>query len=75
MSWGAYITNSLVNRQDASGHVYNDVLTEAAIVGLNGATWANAGLTVSAAECDALKKLFDQTSNSIPSVTLDYWCL
>ena len=70
MSWGAYITNSLVNRQDASGHVFNDVLTEAAIVGLNGATWANAGLNVSAAECDALKKLFEQSANSIPSVTL-----
>ena len=31
---------------------FNDVLTEAAIVGLNGATWANAGLNVSAAECN-----------------------
>ena len=70
MSWGAYITNSLVNRQDASGHVYNNVLTEAAIVGLNGASWANQGLTVSAAECNELKKLFDQASNSMPSVTL-----
>ena len=36
--------NSLVNRQDASGRVYNNVLTEAAIVGLNGASWANQGL-------------------------------
>ena len=37
MSWAAYITNSLVNRQDANGHVYNNVLVEAAIMGQNGA--------------------------------------
>ena len=72
MSWGAYITNSLVNKQDANGHVYNNVLTEAALMGLNGAEWAKtAGLTVSKDEVDKLNDLFKQSgANSIPSVNL-----
>ena len=72
MSWGAYITNSLVNKQDANGHVYNNVLVEAALMGLNGAEWAKtSGLTVSKAEIDKLNELFKQKgSNNIPSITL-----
>ena len=71
MSWGAYITNSLVNKQDAAGHVYNNVLTEAAIMGLNGAEWAKtAGLTVKGDEIKALISLFDQKTNSVPSIIL-----
>ena len=71
MSWGAYITNSLVNTQ-SNGHVYNDVLTEAALVGLNGSEWAKtSGLTVTKPEIDKLAELFKQTgSNNIPSVNL-----
>ena len=71
MSWTAYITNSLVNTQ-SNGHVYNDVLTEAALVGLNGSEWAKtSGLTVSKAEIDKLAELFKQKgSNNIPSVNL-----
>ena len=71
MSWTAYITNSLVNTQ-SNGHVYNDVLTEAALVGLNGSEWAKtSGLTVSKAEIDKLAELFKQKgSYNIPSVNL-----
>ena len=71
MIWTAYITNSLVNTQ-SNGHVYNDVLTEAALVGLNGSEWAKtSGLTVSKAEIDKLAELFKQKgSNNIPSVNL-----
>jgi hypothetical protein len=69
---GAYITNSLVNKQDASGHVYNDVLTDAALMGFNGAEWAKtSGLSVSKAEIDKLNELFKQKgANNIPSVNL-----
>ena len=72
MSWGAYITNSLVNKQDANGHVYNNVLVEASLMGLNGAEWAKtSGLSVSKAEVDKLNDLFKQKgTNNIPSVTL-----
>ena len=72
MSWGAYITNSLVNKQDAAGHVYNNVLTEAALMGFNGAEWAKtSGLNISKAEVDKLNSLFKQSgANSIASVNL-----
>ena len=64
MSWGAYITNSLVNKQDANGHVYNDALTEAAIMGHNGAEWAKtAGLTITPDEIKNINTLFVQTKN------------
>ena len=71
MSWGAYITNSLVNRQDANGHVYNNVLTEAAIMGIDGAEWAkSAGLSVKPDEIKKLNELFKQSENNTPSIML-----
>jgi profilin len=71
MSWGAYITNSLVNKQDANGHVYNDALTEAAIMGHNGAEWAKtAGLTIAPDEIKNINTLFGQKNNSIPSIVM-----
>ena len=71
MSWGAYITNSLVNKQDANGHVYNDALTEAAIMGHNGAEWAKtAGLTITPDEIKNINTLFGQKNNSIPSIVM-----
>ena len=57
----AYIIYSLVNKQDANGHVYNDVLTEAALMGFNGAEWAKtSGLIVSKVEVDKLNDFFKQ---------------
>ena len=71
MSWGAYITNALVNKQDAAGHVYNNVLTEAAIMGFDGAEWAKtAGLSVKPDEVKKLNDLFKQSENNTPSVML-----
>ena len=71
MSWGDYITNSLVNRQDANGHVYNNVLTEAAIMGIDGAEWAkSAGLSVKPDEIKKLNELFKQSENNTPSIML-----
>ena len=71
MSWGAYITNALVNKQDAAGHVYNNVLTEAAIMGFDGAEWAKTtGLTVKKDEITKLNDLFKQSENNTPSIML-----
>ena len=71
MSWGDYITNSLVNRQDANKHVYNNVLTEAAIMGIDGAEWAkSAGLSVKPDEIKKLNELFKQSENNTPSIML-----
>ncbi len=69
MSWAAYISNSLVNRQDAAGHVYNNVLTGAAIYGHNGSEWATTqGLTIKPDEIKAIANVFNQKTNSIPSI-------
>ena len=70
MSWGAYITNSLMNKQDANGHVYNNVLTEAAIYGLNGAEWAKAGISLSAAEVQDLVKFFEKKTGEVTAVNM-----
>ena len=71
MSWGDYITNSLVNKQDANKHVYNNVLTEAAIMGIDGAEWAKtAGLSVKPDEIKKLNDLFKQSENNTPSIML-----
>ena len=71
MSWGDYITNSLVNKQDANGHIYNNVLTEAAIMGIDGAEWAKtAGLSVKPDEIKKLVDLFKQSENNTPSIML-----
>ena len=71
MSWGDYITNSLVNKQDANHHVYNNVLTEAAIMGIDGAEWAKtAGLSVKQDEIKKLNDLFKQSENNTPSIML-----
>ena len=71
MSWSPYITNALINKQDAAGHVYNNVLTEAAIMGFDGGEWAKtAGLTVKQDEIKKLNDLFKQSENNTPSVVL-----
>ena len=71
MSWADYITNSLVNKQDASGHVYNNVLAEASIMGINGGDWAKtSGLSINKNEVQALVKLFSSTEPPSPAITL-----
>ena len=71
MSWADYIKNSLVNKQDAAGHVYNNVLTQAAIIGHNGAVWAATdGLAVKPDEVTKLNDFFKQKSNGTPSIVM-----
>ena len=71
MSWGAYITNSLVNKQDSSGHVYNNVLTEACIVGINGEEWAKtSGLNINKNEVQELVTLFSSEEPPSPAINL-----
>ena len=71
MSWGDYIKNALMNKQDAAnGHIYNDCLTEAAIIGLDGNEWAKTGVTVSKDETNKLVELFKSTPGTYAAVTL-----
>ena len=70
MSWEPYINNALINKS-ANGHVYNNVLTEAAIIGHDGSVWANTtGLSIKKDEIKKLNDLFKQSSNNTPSIML-----
>ena len=70
MSWEPYINNALINKS-ANGHVYNNVLTEAAIIGHDGSVWANTtGLSIKKDEIKKLNDLFKQSSNNTPSLML-----
>ena len=71
MSWIDYINNSLLNKQDAAKHVYNNVLTQAAIYGHNGAKWAaTEKFEIGADEINKFNEFFKQTSNSTPSLMM-----
>ena len=70
MSWAPYINNALINKS-ANGHVYNNVLTEAAIIGHDGSEWAKTtGLSFKPDEIKKLNDLFKQSSNNTPSLML-----
>ena len=71
MSWADYINNCLLNKQDAAKHVYNNVLTQAAIYGFDGAKWAATDkFDVSADEIKKLNDFFKQSSNGTPSIMM-----
>ena len=71
MSWAAYISNSLINKQDAAGHVYNNALTQAAIYGHNGAKWASTDkFDISADEINKFNDFFKQSTNGTPSIMM-----
>jgi len=71
MSWADYISNSLINKQDAAGHVYNNVLTQAAIYGFNGAKWASTDkFDIKADEINKFNDFFKQKSNGTPSIMM-----
>ena len=70
MSWEPYINNALLNKS-ANGHVYNNVLTEAAIIGHDGSEWAKTtGLSFKPDEIKKLNDLFKQSANNTPSLML-----
>ena len=71
MSWTDYINNSLLNKEDAAKHVYNNVLTQAAIYGHNGAKWAATDkFEIGADEINKFNEFFKQTSNGTPSLMM-----
>ena len=71
MSWADYINNCLLNKQDAAKHVYNNVLTQAAIYGFDGAKWAATDkFDVSADEVNKLNAFFEQSFNVTPSIMI-----
>ena len=70
MSWNDWVKNSLINCTD-HGHSYMNVLTDAAIVGLDGAVWARTdGIDIKPDECKKLNELLNQSENNTPSVVV-----
>ena len=68
--WDQWISNSLINKT-ANGHTYNNVLTDAAIVGHDGSVWASTtGLAVKPDEVKKLAELFNQSENNTPSIII-----
>ena len=66
-TWGDYIKNALLNKT-RDGHIYNNVLIEAAIAGFDGSIWAcTNGLLLKKDEVENLKKILFDKGNSINS--------
>lgn len=64
-NWVSWIENMLINKQDIFGHVYQNVLTEAAIINIYGEEMARTdGLLLQKNEVQELKKLFEFDNNS-----------
>ena len=70
-SWYDYINNALLNKK-YNGHIYNNILIEAAIVGFDGTIWAcTKGLLLKKEEVENLKKIIFNKANSINSFIID----
>ena len=64
-AWNSVVQNALLNFIDENGHIYNNVLTEAAIVGINGAVWGiSSGLSINIKDINTLKQIFKLGNNS-----------
>ena len=62
MSWKDQIVNFLINYKTKYYDTYNNVLTEAAIVGLDGCVWATTrGLEITKNDIDKLNEFFEGT--------------
>ena len=64
-TWCKFIKNSLLNYQDMFGHIYNNVLTDAAIVKKDGSVMGSTeGISIKKVEIEQLNKLFQNGLNS-----------
>ena len=72
-SWRVYIENALLNKQTLEGNIYNNILIEAGIFGLNGAVWAYTTNNINKWELDfkILKEIFSQKSISYKTLMIN----
>ena len=72
-SWRDYVENALLNKQTVEGNVYNNILIEAGIFGLNGAGWAYTTNNINKWELDLkiLKEIFSQKSISYKTLMIN----
>ena len=70
-SWGTYIYYMLLNKKDTDGNIYNDILVEAAIIGLNGNIWSGSkNLSLNAGEIETLNNIFNERTSSVSSISI-----
>ena len=70
-SWGTYIYYSLLNKEDTDGNIYNDILVEAAIIGLNGLNFSHTkNLSWNAGEIETLNNIFNERTSSVSSISI-----
>ena len=71
-SWRDYIENDLLNKA-VEGNIYNNILIEAGLFGLNGACWACTANNVNKWELDLkiLKEIFSQKSISYKTLMIN----
>ena len=70
-SWGNYIYYSLLNKEDTDGNIYNDILVEAAIIGLNGLNLSHTkNFSWNAGEIETLNNIFNERTSSVSSISI-----
>jgi hypothetical protein len=63
--WSSFVRDKLLNGFDKEGHVYNNVLDEVAIIGIDGIEWARtSGLNIKKEEINELIQLFESFTPS-----------
>ena len=70
-SWRDYVENVLLNKQTVEGNIYNNVLVEAGIFGLNGAGWAYTTNNKWELDFNILKDIFSQKSISYKTLMIN----
>ena len=69
--WGSYIFNMLLNKKDTEGNIYNNILYDAAIMGLNGCIWSSTvNFSLNAGSIETLNNIFNEKSSSISSISI-----
>ena len=69
--WGYYIFNMLLNKKDTEGNIYNNILYDAAIMGLNGCIWSSTvNFSLNAGSIETLNNIFNEKSSSISSISI-----
>lgn len=70
-TWGDYVINSLLNKK-IDEHIYNNILIDAAIIGLDGKVWSGTkSLNVEDIEFNKLNEIISEKSISIKTLMIN----